>query len=257
MDICTLKVTLTDWQARTRGYPYRVLAVPADTTLYDLAYQINESFGFNFDHAFGFFDNLKNPWRASEQYELFNDGELEDEGEMVLAELEEELEELTKEEIAQVDALSELPPDEAKKKLIEMSLKDVPPEDRAMAQFFLENMLDEVLDDALGDEDGAVPKGVKSIAVGQAFGKGKKLLYLFDYGDEWRFIVECKKIEEGDSGKYPRVLESKGEAPEQYPDYDEDVEEDDDDEGEERVAYKITEHGLEPLVIPKTKKGKS
>jgi Plasmid pRiA4b ORF-3-like protein len=230
MNIYTLKVTLTDRQARTRGHPHRVLAVPADLSLYDLAYEINESFGFGFDHAFGFFDNLKNPWRADEQYELFNDGELEDESTMVLAELEEDLEELSQEEMAQVEALSELPPDEAKKKLIEMSLKDVPPEDKAAAQFFLEGMLDEVLDEALGDEDGAVPKGVKSIAVNQAFEKGKKLLYLFDYGDEWRFIVECKKIGQADSGEYPRVLESKGEAPEQYPDYDE---EDEDDESEE------------------------
>jgi Plasmid pRiA4b ORF-3-like protein len=254
MNIYTLKVTLTDRQARTRSYPYRILAVPADLSLYDLAFEINESFNFDFDHAFGFFDNLKNPWRADEQYELFNDGELEDEGELVLAELEEELEELSQEEMAQVDALSELPPDEAKKKLIEMSLKDVPPEDKAMAQFFLESMLDEVLDEALGAEDGAAPKGVKGVAVSQAFEKGKKLLYLFDYGDEWRFIVECKKIEQSDGGKYPRVLGFKGEAPEQYPDYDE---EDDEDESEERIGYKITENGLEPIPIPKSKKNGS
>ncbi len=231
MNIYTLKVTLTDWQARTRGYPHRVLAVPADLSLYDLAYEINESFAFDFDHAFGFFDNLKNPWRANEQYELFNDGELEAEGEMMLAELEGELEEFSEEEIAQVDTLSELPPDEAKKKLIEMSLKDVPAEDKAMAQFFLESMLDEVLDDALGDEDGAAPKGVKGVVVSQVFEKGKKLLYLFDYGDEWRFIVECKGVSKAESGEYPRVLGSKGEAPEQYPDYDEENE--DDDESEE------------------------
>jgi hypothetical protein len=133
MDIYTLKVTLTDGQAKTRGHPYRVLAVPADLSLYDLAFEINESFEFDFGHAFGFFDNLKHPWRSDEQYELFNDGELEDEGEKVLAELAGELEQLSDEEIAQVDALSEFPPDEAKKKLIEMSLKDVPPEDKAAA----------------------------------------------------------------------------------------------------------------------------
>jgi hypothetical protein len=231
MDIYTFKVTLTDWQARTRGHPYRVLAIPATTSLYDLAFEINESFDFDFDHAFGFFDNLKNPWRSDEQYEIFNDGELEDEGELVLAELEQELEQLSEEEMAQIDTLAELPPDEAKKKLVEMSLKDVPLEDKAVAQFFLEGMVDELLDEALGVEDGATPKGVKSVMVDEAFEKGKKLLYLFDYGDEWRFIVECKKIEETDGGQYPRLLESKGEAPEQYPDYDE--EDDDEDESEE------------------------
>jgi hypothetical protein len=226
MNIYTLKVTLTDWQARTRGRPYRVLAVPSELNLYNLAFEINESFDFDFDHAFGFFDNLKNPWRADEQYELFNDGELEDEGEMVLAELAGGLEQLSEEEMGQIDALADLPPDEAKKKLVEMSLKDVPPEDKAAAQFFLESMADELLDESLGEEDGATPKGVKGVAVSEAFEKGKKLLYLFDYGDEWRFIVECKKIEENDGGTYPRVLESKGEAPEQYPDYDEEDESD-------------------------------
>jgi hypothetical protein len=226
MDIYTLKVTLTDGQAKTRGHPYRVLAVPADLSLYDLAFEINESFEFDFGHAFGFFDNLKHPWRSDEQYELFNDGELEDEGEKVLAELAGELEQLSDEEIAQVDALSEFPPDEAKKKLIEMSLKDVPPEDKAVAQFFLESMLDEGLDEALGNEDGATPKGVKGVAVREAFEKGKKLLYLFDYGDEWRFVVECQSVGQSGGGAYPRVLEAKGEAPAQYPD-DEDGENED------------------------------
>jgi hypothetical protein len=43
----------------------------------------------------------------------------------------------------------------------------------------------------------------------------QKLLYLFDYGDEWRFEVEFLK--EGlSSGNLPTLNRSRGEAPQQY-----------------------------------------
>ena len=56
--------------------------------------------------------------------------------------------------------------------------------------------------------------GELELSVGQGF------LYLFDFGDEWRFWVELKEIRE-DSRKLPEpeVIESKGAAPEQYPSY--------------------------------------
>jgi len=49
----------------------------------------------------------------------------------------------------------------------------------------------------------------------------QRFLYLFDYGDEWLFEVEF--IEEGtsDGRRYPRIIDSKGESPQQYADYDE------------------------------------
>ena len=62
--------------------------------------------------------------------------------------------------------------------------------------------------------------------------KGKKFLYLFDFGDEWCF--ECRilrAITENTTGY--QILRSKGAAPEQYPDYffdDEDDYEDDEDD---------------------------
>ncbi len=46
---------------------------------------------------------------------------------------------------------------------------------------------------------------------------GKKMLFMFDYGDDWRFIVELKEIQESLTGKLPRVLSSVGVAPPQYP----------------------------------------
>lgn len=50
---------------------------------------------------------------------------------------------------------------------------------------------------------------------------GKKILYLFDYGDEWRFNVILKNVDPIEKPmKSPIILESVGEAPQQYPDFD-------------------------------------
>ena len=49
-----------------------------------------------------------------------------------------------------------------------------------------------------------------------------QMLFLFDYGDEWRWIITLKSFGEKQAGvKYPRVLSATGEAPEQYPNYEE------------------------------------
>jgi len=45
----------------------------------------------------------------------------------------------------------------------------------------------------------------------------RKFLYLFDFGDEWWHSVQLLGIrQEEPKGKYPRVIESQGEAPSQY-----------------------------------------
>ncbi len=52
--------------------------------------------------------------------------------------------------------------------------------------------------------------------------KHKKLYYFFDFGDSWTFEIRRKssgkKREPG--VKYPRIIESEGPMPEQYPSYD-------------------------------------
>ena len=50
--------------------------------------------------------------------------------------------------------------------------------------------------------------------------KGDRWLYLFDFGDEWKFDVTVKDIEEGRSNRKAQVLEGKGELV-QYPDWEE------------------------------------
>ena len=71
------------------------------------------------------------------------------------------------------------------------------------------------------DSDAA---SVQKTAVSKAFAKaGKKMLFLFDYGDDWRFTVELVKLGEKKPGtRYPRLVGTSGDAPEQYPDMDED-----------------------------------
>ncbi len=62
-------------------------------------------------------------------------------------------------------------------------------------------------------------KGVKNVLISAAFPVvGKKMFFMFDYGDDWRFSVELKEVRAILPGqKLPVVLQSKGKAPKQYP----------------------------------------
>ena len=49
------------------------------------------------------------------------------------------------------------------------------------------------------------------------------MLFLFDYGDEWRFTVEVKGIgKPEEKARYPRTISTVGAAPLQYGDTDDD-----------------------------------
>lgn len=50
---------------------------------------------------------------------------------------------------------------------------------------------------------------------------GQRIAYVFDFRDEWRVRLTLREITADDGGQYPRVLETVGEAPPQYVDYDE------------------------------------
>jgi Plasmid pRiA4b ORF-3-like protein len=64
---------------------------------------------------------------------------------------------------------------------------------------------------------------VKRTKVAQAVPDvGSRMLFLFDYGDEWRFKVEVIGLgEKVPKARYPKVIKSIGTAPPQYPDPDE------------------------------------
>ncbi|MCR4403964.1 MAG: plasmid pRiA4b ORF-3 family protein [Candidatus Acetothermia bacterium] len=155
-EVCELKVILSDWDARIRGRPYRLLAVPGELTLHDLAELIVSAFDFDLDHCFGFYDNYKSWIHSTECYDIFKDIE-EEEG------------------------------------------------------VWLEP-----------SRCGSVIK----TKISDIFTPAKKRwLFLFDYGDEWHFIVDLMGVTRPEKGeRYPRILESVGEAPPQYECYDEEEE---------------------------------
>lgn len=75
----------------------------------------------------------------------------------------------------------------------------------------------------LDDVEPVDSKSVEKTNIKDVFKAGKEMLFLFDYGEEWLFLINCEKVlkPEG-TQKYPQVLNSVGEAPAQYPDHGED-----------------------------------
>jgi hypothetical protein len=234
-----LKATLTDWDARVRGMPYRVVAIPPERSLYELAEAVTKAFGFDFDHAFGFYNNLKNPYDSSESYELFSDLEDEDEDELEFIPPLPQLAELVpggEDDPAFLVTKAALELDhqtlharylEASRSILrEEVLARIPPEKHAAVQSLLQQFIEAMMpaEDLSLEESEA--RGVKGVPITEAFPKlGKKMLFLFDYGDEWRFIIELKAIQPAEPrARYPKVVESVGEAPEQYPEWDEEEE---------------------------------
>jgi Plasmid pRiA4b ORF-3-like protein len=52
---------------------YREFDIGGNSSLYELAKVINQLYGFLFDHAFGFYDNLDDLYKSKTVYELFAD----------------------------------------------------------------------------------------------------------------------------------------------------------------------------------------
>ncbi|MCL6633477.1 MAG: plasmid pRiA4b ORF-3 family protein [Alicyclobacillus herbarius] len=156
-NVWQLKVTQSDWQARVRGYPYRVIEMLGSQSLAELAAAILDSFEFEHDHAYGFYDNLKSWTRSTQKYELFADDE--------------------------------------------------------------ESMLDPLFDqDALSVHD---------TKISSVFREPKqKMLFLFDYGDEHRFIVQfLGTVPDDGESVYPIVVKSVGDPLPQYPDWEDEEDE--------------------------------
>ena len=63
---------------------------------------------------------------------------------------------------------------------------------------------------------------LRGVPVTEPFGRQEKWTFLFDYGDDWTFDVTYQGLQEAPPRvRLPRVLESVGTAPEQYPEWDE------------------------------------
>ena len=72
-------------------------------------------------------------------------------------------------------------------------------------------------------------RSVRKTRISEAFPNvGCTMLFLFDYGDDWRFTVEVIGFgQKAAKARYPKVLKRVGEAPAQYGTSDEDEEDDD------------------------------
>ncbi len=85
-------------------------------------------------------------------------------------------------------------------------------------------------DDAYHSSFGDEPPFTDEAVIGKLdLYKGKKILYLFDYGDSWEFLVQLVDIDANEKViKQPEITEINGDAPKQYG-YYEDFDENDED----------------------------
>lgn len=79
--------------------------------------------------------------------------------------------------------------------------------------------------------DAVLPTGrkegsVHNTKVSQVFRARRKMLFHFDYGDDWFFLVTCNSVRDSETKqRFHKIISSQGEPPVQYPDWDEDEEE--------------------------------
>jgi hypothetical protein len=73
----------------------------------------------------------------------------------------------------------------------------------------------------IGEECKDGDTGVQGTRIDEVFQPKKKMLFLFDYGDDWMFPVTCTGEAEARPFKRPKILSAAGTPPEQYPDYEE------------------------------------
>ena len=75
---------------------------------------------------------------------------------------------------------------------------------------------------SFNDPRASEPPFADEAIIGQMnFYKGQRMLYVFDFGDWWEFDIEIIDILEESYEGGPKILQQKGENPQQYPDYDE------------------------------------
>jgi len=133
-----------------RGSCTREIEINSGASLFRLAEAILAAFGFDLDHAFGYYDNLDDHYDSTDVHTSF------------------------------ADFLDDTDPDHG--------------------------------------------KSVKKTRVSAVFSPGTRRLFLFDYGDEWHFLLTCLDTgRPGRAGQPAKVVASKGKAPPQYPeeeDYD-------------------------------------
>jgi hypothetical protein len=141
-----LTLELSDQSPLAHGAFSASLVLGGEHSLYDLAAFLIKTVGFDFDHAFEFCDNVKDPYRSKERYTLFAD---------------------------------------------------------------------------IGETDDPDEPGVKETLVSAVFRPKRKMVFHFDYGDDWFFLVTCTAVKESAAKrKFKKVVSTQGTPPVQYADPD-------------------------------------
>lgn len=72
----------------------------------------------------------------------------------------------------------------------------------------------------MGDDDDN--PGVKGTPLSSVFKPRRKMLFHFDYGDDWFFPITCTAVTESTSKRaFKKILATQGEPPVQYPEEEE------------------------------------
>lgn len=220
------------------GRVWRKIELSGDQTLEELHYAIQDAYGWDADHLYSFFMSGR-AWDSSTEYSLPEgadpwsldlDGEDEDsedgrEGGGDEQEVDGKDADPSEEAVQQLTALG-ITPDSLQEALEVLEDKKLTVDEKWMRVGPLANQLFDYLADL---ENADLAGNVRETTLDQLeLEPGKKFLYIFDYGDEHHFQIRVHDVNpDAPDGDYPRLVESVGEAPEQYPSWDEDVEEED------------------------------
>jgi hypothetical protein len=65
-------------------------------------------------------------------------------------------------------------------------------------------------------------RSVKKTEIAEVFHAKRKMLFHFDYGDDWFFLVTCTAVKDSAAKRaFKQVVATRGTPPQQYPDFEE------------------------------------
>jgi hypothetical protein len=184
------------------GRVWRKIELLADQTLEDLHFAIQDAYGWDADHLHSFFMSGK-AWDGSTEYRL-------PEGYSPWGDP------MDDEEDKEEDV--DLTPEE-----YEQALRTLFGGGEGMTVAEMEASVEGFWTEFLEEEAASGPGTVQTTTIEDLDLKPEQeFMYLFDYGDEWRFKVRLYVVnEDADLDvEYPRLVESVGTAPPQYPEWD-------------------------------------
>lgn len=208
---------------RNTGRVWRKIEILGDQTLEDLHYAIQDAFEWDGDHLYSFFMNNK-AWDASSEYTL-PEGALYEGMEMEYEDGMPEDEEAENEE-GQSFSLEDW------RSMTEQEQQELVSEftrDTGLHADFFYDMIKELErleqnPELLEEEE---IRDVRTTSLDSLnLAQGQEFLYIFDYGDDHRFKIKVHTVNASADPnlEYPLLVESVGDAPAQYADWDEDEE---------------------------------